>query len=288
MSKEKRLEAIQREGSALSLTRQCELLSVTRSSIYTEKKKQVESELNLKLLSLIDLQYSKHSDFGAERMHTWLVMDMGYKVNKKRIERLYYKVLGLKSLLPGPSTSTSRKENKKYPYLLRNMAITKENQVWATDITYIRMPHGFMYLMAVIDIYSRKILHWSLSNTMDSSWCCEVIKDCIDKYGVPEILNTDQGSQFTSDDFVYNVINQRIKLSMDGKGRALDNIYIERFCRTIKYEYVYLHPCNTATELYKGISQYMDYYNKERRHTSLANECPDDIYHATLNKLMAA
>jgi putative transposase len=240
--------------------------------------------MNLEILALMDKKYTERSDYGSRRMHKWLCLDLGYTINIKRVDRLYYKVLGLTSLLPGPHTSVARKEHKKYPYLLRNVSITHSNQVWVTDITYLPMNKGFMYLLAIMDVYSRKILSWSISNTMDSKWCYEHLEDTIALYGRPEIFNTDQGSQFTSDDFVYRVINNGIKLSMDGKGRALDNIYIERFWRTIKYEHVYLYPTSKADELYNGIDKYIRYYNEERIHSSIEDSKPSMFYNSALLK----
>ena len=226
----------------------------------------------------IDEMYLNHPEYGAERMHVWLVQDKGYNINLKRVERLYYNVMGLKALMPGPHTSTARKDHKKYPYLLRGIKAIRPNHIWMTDITYIRMEKGYMYLMAIIDVYSRKIVHWGLSNTMDSLWCCSVLEECITLNGLPSILNTDQGSQYTSDDFVYRVLNNGIRLSMDGKGRALDNIYIERFWRTIKYEHIYIRPSSTTIELYRGIAWFINWYNEERRHSELDNNPPSLLY----------
>jgi putative transposase len=223
--KSARYELIDKSYKDLSVSKQCELLSLNRSSLYVVKRPKSESEINLEILALMDKKYTPRCDYGSRRMHKWLCLDMGYTINIKRVDRLYYDVLGLRSLLPGPHTSIARKEHKKYPYLLRNVSITRANQVWVTDITYLSMSKGFMYLIAIMDVYSRKILSWSISNTMDSKWCYELLEHTIEQYGRPEIFNTDQGSQFTSDDFVYRVINHGIKLSMDGRGRALDNIY---------------------------------------------------------------
>ena len=195
--------------------------------------------------------------------------------------------MGLKALMPGPHTSLSVKEHKKYPYLLRNLKATKPNHVWMTDITYLPMEKGFMYMVAIIDVYSRKILHWSLSNTLDSMWCCQVLEECIRINGRPLILNTDQGSQFTSDDFVYRVLNNGIRLSMDGKGRAIDNIYIERFWRTLKYEHIYIRPSSTADLLWKGINWYIDWYNNHRRHSELGHNTPYNIYEIKMNRIAA-
>ena len=279
-----RYKLVDKSLKGFSLRQQCKLLSINRSSLYVVKRPKIESEMNLEILSLMDKKCTQRSDYGCRRMHKWLCLDMGYSINIKRISRLYYDVLGLTSLLPGPHTSIARKEHKKYPYLLRNVSITYANQVWVTDITYLPMNKGFMYLVAIMDVYSRKILSWSISNTMDSKWCYELLEDTIKQYGRPTIFNTDQGSQFRSDDFVYRVINNGIKLSMDGKGRALDNIYIERFWRTIKYEHVYLYPTNKADELYEGIDKYIKYYNDERIHSAIADSKPTVYYNSALLK----
>lgn len=261
----------------LSFSTQCSLLGICRSSMYYPKKGG-ESELNLELMNLMDKMYIDHPEYGADRMHIWLVHDKGYQINLKRIERLYYRVMGLQALMPGPHTSLSVREHKKYPYLLRNLKVTKPNHVWMTDITYLPMEKGFMYMVAIIDVYSRKILHWSLSNTLDSLWCCQVLEECIQINGRPLILNTDQGSQFTSDDFVYRVLNNGIRLSMDGKGRAIDNIYIERFWRTLKYEHIYIRPSSTADLLWQGIKWFVDWYNNHRRHSELGHNTPSNTY----------
>ena len=267
----------EQSNQELSMRKRCSLLQVNRSSLYIEKQGS-ESPLNLELMEHIDRKYLDHPEYGAERMHTWLVHDMNYDVNIKRINRLYYGVMGLHSLMPGPHTSRANKVHKKYPYLLRKLKITRPNQVWQTDITYIPMHKGFMYMIAIIDVYSRKILYWDLGNTMEAMWCCRVLEECIEMHGRPEILNTDQGSQFTSDDFVYRVINNGIKLSMDGQGRALDNIYIERFWRTLKYEHIYIRPAKDGKDLRDGVTWFIKYYNAERRHTELENKTPDTIF----------
>lgn len=270
----------------LSLRSKCMLLNISRSSIYYQKIDK-ESEFNLQIMSLMDKMYFEHPEFGAQRMHTWLVMEKGLTVNLKRIERLYYNVMGLRAMMPGPHTSTARIEHKKYPYLLRGMTILYSNHIWMTDITYIPMQKGYMYLMAIIDVYSRKILNWGLSNTMDTMWCCKILEECIQINGAPQILNTDQGSQFTSDDFVYRVLNNQIKLSMDGKGRATDNIYIERFWRTVKYEHIYIRPTTEVAELWKGINWFITWYNESRRHTELDNKTPSFMYQKGMKQIAA-
>ena len=287
-SKAERYKFLDKDHPTLSIRQQCAILALTRSSIYVEKVEENCSEINAELMRLMDKKYLLNPEYGAGRMHTWLTLDNGYKVNAKRIERLYYTVMGLKSLLPGPHTSVARKENKKYPYLLKQLDIIHPNHVWALDITFIPMRRGHLYLVAIIDLFSRKILNWSISNTMTSMWCCEVLELAIEKYGRPEIINTDQGSQFTSDEFAYRVVNNGIKFSMDGKGRALDNIFIERFWRTIKYEHIYLYPASNGTELHQGVQKYIEYYNSERRHSSIGDQRPDQVYGESLIERVAA
>ena len=212
-------------------------------------------------------------------MHIWLTRDKGYDVSLNRVSRLYYKVMGLRSLLPGPHTSKRNKEHTVYPYLLGDLKIDRPNQVWQTDITYIPMKNGFMYLTAIIDVYSRYIVGWSLSNTMEAEWCTELLEQAIQTYGVPEIINTDQGAQYTSQVFTdYVNLLYETKLSMDGKGRATDNAYIERFWRSVKYEHIYINPTDNALELHRGIAKYIQYYNNELRQRNLDNETPKTMY----------
>ena len=273
--KEKRT-MISRDHSKLSVTKQSKLLQLHRSGLYYKPKG--ESELNLELMRLIDAHYIDYPFKGAKRMHTWLTMDKGYKVNRKRIERLYYDVMGLRAIMPGKHTSRRNKEHKVYPYLLRNLKIDRPNQVWATDITYIPMRKGFMYLVAIIDLHSRYVLNWSVSNTMDAQWCTETLQEAIDTHGKPTIINTDQGSQFTSEVFTSTVLSNDIKLSMDGKGRAIDNVFIERLWRSVKYESVYLNPPDSGGDLYKQLTQYFGYYNNQRRHQGIDNQIPFKRY----------
>jgi len=257
----------------LSIRKQCELLCISRTKYYY--KPQTESLVNLHIMKLMDEQYQKTPFYGFPRMYefvkracpTWIL-------NKKRVERLYKK-MDLRSVLPGPHTSKTNPESVyKFPYLLKKLKIGKVNQVWASDITYIPMPRGYMYLYAVIDLYSRFIVNWGLSNNMNADWCVTITREAFQKWGKPEIFNTDQGAQFTSDDFVDLLKEFKIQQSMDGKGRAIDNIFIERFWRTIKYEYIYINPSNGGHELYFGIEEYMRFYNYERSHDSLEKETP--------------
>jgi putative transposase len=267
---------IERDHPELSLVQQCGLLGINRSGIYYKPRS--ERSLNEELMRLMDEHYLEHPYKGAPRMYSWLTRDMGYAVSYNRVSRLYYEVMGLRALIPGPHTSKRAKDHAVFPYLLRGLEITHSNQVWATDITYIPMAKGFMYLVAVIDLHSRMILNWSVSNTMKAEWCKEVVAGAVEAYGKPEIFNTDQGAQFTSSVFSEYILGQGIKLSMDGKGRATDNAFIERFWRSLKYEHIYLWPPNNATELYQGIQRYIKWYNNERRHSSLNDQIPGEVY----------
>ncbi|VAW45730.1 Mobile element protein [hydrothermal vent metagenome] len=267
---------IDKGHAGLSIVKQCGLLNINRSGLYYDPKN--ISELNLALMRLIDEHYLEHPYKGARRMHTWLTKDLGHKVSKNRIENLYFNKMSLRSILPGPHTSKRNKEHKTYPYLLRELKITKPNQVWGTDITYIPMANGFMYLIAVIDLYSRYVVHWSVSNSMEAEWCAEFIQEAFDIHGTPEILNTDQGAQFTSEVFTSTVLASHVKLSMDGKGRATDNAFIERFWRSIKYEKLYIHPPKDGVDLYHKVEEYLYYYNHERRHSSIGDEPPATRY----------
>lgn len=269
---------VRKGHSKLSIVQQCKLLSIHRSGIYYKPTE--ESELNLELMRLMDEHYLHHPFKGARRMHIWLRKDKGYKVSKNRIERLYYRVMGLRSLMPGKHTSRRCKAHKVYPYLLKDLRIERVNQVWSTDITYIPMKKGFMYLTAVIDIHSRCVLNWSISNTMDAAWVTEVMEETIQMYGEPEIIDTDQGSQYTSDEFTRMVLHEdrNIKLSMDSKGRATDNAFIETLWKSIKYEKIYLNPPEDGLQLYQMVDEYFTYYNHERRHSSLQDQHPISLY----------
>jgi len=262
--------------SDLSKSAQCRILGIPRSGIYYENRN--ESPLNLELMRLMDKHYHYHPYKGAPRMHVWLTKDKNYMVSRNRIDRLYYKVMGLRAIIPGPHTSKRHKNHAVYPYLLRGLAINRPMQVWATDITYMPLPLGFMYLTAVIDLYSRYVLSWSLSNTMEADWCRQMIEAAIDRHGKPEILNTDQGAQYTGDVFSRYVVDQGIKLSMDGKGRATDNAFIERLWRTVKYENARFKNYQNGTDMTSGMEDFFSDYNTQRRHSSLGDETPEKIY----------
>lgn len=202
---------------------------------------------------------------------------LGHCVNRKRVQRLM-RQMGLAGMAPGPNTSKAHPAHKIYPYLLRGLEVTRPNQVWSTDITYIRLARGFVYLVAIIDWYSRKVLSWRLSNSMDASFCVDCLESAIHQYGKPEIFNSDQGSQFTSHEFTGVLLKHEISISMDGRGRALDNIFVERLWRTVKYEDIYLKQYRDMPDLLLGLSQYFDYYNHERMHQSLSYLTPSEVY----------
>lgn len=263
------------KNSKISWRRQCELLGIHRSGLYYKPKG--ESALNLHLMKIIDRQYTATPFYGVPRMWNFINQAYGYKISKNRVERLY-KLMDIRAIGPNPYTSKPGKTAYKFPYLLRDLKISRPNQVWAADITFIAMARGFMYLFAIIDLYSRYIVNWSISNTMTAQWCVAAIKEALLLNGKPEILNTDQGSQFTSDEYVDLLQDESIQISMDGKGRAIDNIFIERFWRSYKYEYLYLNPPNGGAELYDGTEEYMRFYNHERGHEPLGYQIPAEVY----------
>lgn len=256
-----------------SIRRQCRLAGVPRSGIYFEGVP--ETPENLVLMRLIDEQYMKHPEFGYPRMTDWL-RDEGHEVNHKRVARLMRR-MGIQAITPGPHTSKPAPEHKIYPYLLRNVEIERVNQVWSTDITYIPMRYGFMFLVAVIDWYSRYVLAWELSNTLESQFCVAALDGALTQ-GTPEIFNTDQGSQFTSETFTDVLLDQGITISMDGRGRALDNVFIERLWWTVKYEEVYPKGYGDGHALYRGLDNYFGYYNNERKHSALDKRTPSEVF----------
>ena len=266
----------------MTLSRQCQLLKVTRSVVYEQKKRLLRDvdAGDLILLKLLDEEYTRHPFYGSRRMRRYLE-DSGYSVNRKRVQRLMQQ-LGLVGMAPGPNTSKAHPQHKLYPYLLRGVDIIRPNQVWSTDITYIRLSRGFVYLVAIIDWYSRKVLAWRLSNTMDAGFCVDCLEEAITNYGPPEIFNSDQGSQFTSDSFTGVLIENGITISMDGRGRALDNIFFERLWRTVKYEDVYLKKYDGMQDLLLGLTQYFLFYNDERWHQSLNYKTPNEVYQTAM------
>ena len=260
----------------MALTRQCELTGIPRSSVYAPRLAAAPDEQELTLLVQIDAEYTRHPFYGSRKMMVYL-RAMGHRINRKRVQRLMG-ILGLAGMAPGPNTSRPHPQHKIYPYLLRGVEVTRPNQVWSTDITYIRLARGFVYLVAVIDWYSRKVLAWRLSNTLDSGFCVDCLEQALQTCGAPEIFNTDQGCQFTSEAFTGVLKRHGIAISMDGRGRALDNIFVERLWRSVKHEDVYLKGYATVPELLLGLTQYFVFYNMERTHQSLDYSTPHEVY----------
>lgn len=268
---------LERDHKDLSVREQCKVLAIARSGVYYISRKDMKQDEELMLL--IDKIYLDHPTLGTRGMKDQLRRRYDRVVNRKRIQRLY-SVMGIQVIYPRQNTSGPGKGHMIYPYLLRNLAITHTDQVWSTDITYIPMKKGFMYLMAVMDLYSRKVIHWGLSNTMDAAWCTSVLKEALQKGSKPKIFNTDQGSQFTSDLFTGLLKEQRIQISMDGKGRANDNAFIERLWRSLKQENIYLKMYEDGQKLYLGVKEWMEYYNQGRGHQSLQYQTPNEVYKA--------
>lgn len=261
------------EDSKVSIRKQCDMLSVNRGSFYY--KPLGESKLNLDLMKHIDQIHLKYPSFGMRRIVNELE-EIGYKVNIKRISRLM-NLMGIEAIYPKQNLSKLGKAKYIHPYLLRGLKINRSNQVWQIDISYVPMEKGFMYLTVVIDVYSRFIVGWQLSNSLEKETQTELINALIDRYGKPEIINSDQGSQYTSSHWINCLNDHGIKISMDGKGRATDNIYVERFFRTIKYDYIYLNPAKTGLELYQGIKEFINGYN-QRKHQGIGNKKPMKLY----------
>lgn len=257
----------------LSVSQQCELLGLGRSSYYYEPA--AESAENLALMERIDREYTAHPFRGSRGMTAWLRRE-GHEINRKRVQRLM-RLMGLEAVYPKPRLSIGGAGHKVFPYLLRNVAIERVNQVWSTDITYIPMPNGFMYLTAVIDWYSRYVLSWKLSNTLDVVFCLEALEEAL-RQGCPEVFNTDQGVQFTSASFTGRLESAGAQVSMDGRGRCLDNVFVERLWRTVKYEYVYLWRPEAVPALAEGLTTYFGYYNEARTHQSLEDQTPAEVY----------
>ncbi len=261
-------------GDSPSMRRQCELLGVSRSSLYYRA---VEPDAEtLALMRRMDELHLKHPFFGA-RMLAKTLKQEGQQVNRKRIQRLM-RLMGLESVAPKPNTSKAAPEHPVYPYLLRHLKVCRANQVWAADITYIPMARGFAYLVAVIDWYTRRVLAWRLSNTMEATFCVEALHEALERFGQPEIFNTDQGAQFTAEEFTTVLRDRSIKISMDGKGRFIDNIFVERLWRSLKYEEVYLNPYDSVSEAREGIGQYLNFFNNERPHSALGYQTPASFY----------
>jgi len=264
---------IESNNTDISVARQCELLGVNRSSYYYTPA--FESTLNLELMRLIDIQYTRTPFYGVRKLTKYLRRS-GYRINHKRISRLMH-LMALQGVAPKPSLSQKHPAHKIYPYLLRDIAITDCNQVWSTDITYIRLKRGFLYLAAIMDWFSRFVIAWRLSNTLDIYFCLEMLREALG-YGQPLIFNSDQGVQFTSNKFTGILEARKIEISMDGRGRCFDNIFIERLWRSVKYEEVYLHDYQTPQEAYSGLNRYFRFYNHERIHASLDYQTPTEVY----------
>lgn len=267
------------KNADLSVVKQCTLLGLNRSSLYYQAV--VPNEAELILMRLIDELHLKLPFAGSRRMVSELKA-RGYAVNRKRVQRLM-RLMGIEAICPKPGTSRANKHHKIYPYLLKDLSIDKPNGVWAADITYIPMSRGFCYLVAIIDVYSRKILAWKLSNTLDVRFCLEALDEAIAHFGTPQIFNTDQGAQFTSQAFTAALLQHDIRISMDGKGRWKDNVFIERFWRTLKYEEVYLHAYLDLHEARAQLAAYITYYNLQRTHSSLEHKTPADVYTRVVN-----
>ena len=275
---------IERANPQLSVVRQCRVLGIDRSGLYYLPRP--ESEEELVLMRLIDEQYLKTPFYGSRQMRNHLV-GLGHAVNRKRVQRLM-RLMGLKAVAPGPHTSRPHPEHKVYPYLLRGLVIDRPDQVWATDITYIPMARGFMYLIAVMDWATRKVLSWRVSNTLDTTFCTEALKEALLNYGRPDIFNTDQGVQFTSEAFTGVLKIWGIEISMDGRGRCHDNIFVERLWRTVKYECIYLNAFEDGRHLRETLGSYFDWYNQERPHAALGGKSPDTLYFAKQKNLPLA
>ena len=260
----------------VTVVRQCVLAGVSRATVYAQQKPKRVDESDLLISRLIDEEYTRHPFYGSRRMVVFLGK-AGHIVNRKRVQRLM-RQMGLAGMAPGPNTSQAHPEHKVYPYLLRGVPVIRPNQVWSTDITYIRLAHGFAYLVAVIDWYSRRVLSWRISNNMEATFCVDCLEEAIRNHGRPEIFNTDQGSQFTGDAFTGVLKREGIVISMDGRGRAFDNIFVERLWRNVKHEDVYLKGYCSMVELTLGLTEYFAFYNGERPHQSLGYKTPNTVY----------
>ena len=265
---------IEPEHPKLSVRRQCELIGLSRSSYYREPGG--ESEENLELMRLIDEEYTRHPFYGSRKMKKYL-RNLGYKVSRKRVQRLM-RLMGLESIAPRKRTTIREKAHKIYPYLLRGLEINYSNQVWCSDLTYIRLRGGFVYLTVVMDWYSRYVLSWEISVTMDDDFCVSALERALRLNGKPDIFNTDQGSQYTGHAFTGVLKDHGVRISMDGKGRAMDNIMVERLWRTVKYEDIYIKDYETLEDLKKGLKNYFWFYNNERPHQSLGDRTPAEVY----------
>jgi len=264
----------------LPISQQCRLLDLSRSSVYYQPVP--VSDKDLEVMKALDALHLQFPFMGSRQLRDQL-RGQGYRINRKRVQRLMHK-MGIQAIYAKPNTSIPNRAHKVYPYLLRHLEINRPNQVWCTDITYIPMEKGFLYLVAVMDWYSRKVLSWRLSNTLDTGFCIDALQEAIAEYGVPEIFNSDQGCQFTSEQFTQVLKHHQIAISMDGKGRWMDNVFIERLWRSLKYEEVYLKAYQSVRETEQGIGTYLRFYNQQRTHQSLDNRTPDSIYWSALKQ----
>jgi putative transposase len=264
---------VEADHPQLSVRRQCDLLGLCRSSLYYQPA--AETPENLALMKLIDKHYTAHPYFGSRKMALWLQRS-GHEVNRKRVQRLM-RLMGLEAIYPKPKLSVADPQYKKYPYLLRDVPVERPDQVWSADITYVPLPGGFMYLAATIDWYSRYVLAWRLSNTLDGSFCLDMLDEAL-SLGKPEVFNTDQGVQFTAEAWTSRLLSAGVAVSMDGKGRCLDNVFVERLWRTVKYEDIYLKGYEAVPPLQSGLKAYFPFYNEERPHQSLDYRTPAEVY----------
>jgi len=276
MSRAERRALVERENPALPVSRQCRLLAVSRSLIY--RKPAEVSEQDRAIVALIDRQYLARPYYGSRRMAAWLATQ-GHLVNRKRVRRLM-RLMGLVAIYQRLNTSKAAAAHKVYPYLLGGLTIERVNQVWCSDVTYIPMAKGFLYLVVIMDWVSRAVLAWRLSNTLGAEFCVEALEEALARYGRPEIFNTDQGNQFTSDGFTGTLKRHAITISMDGKGRCMDNIFVERLWRSLKYEEVYLNAYASLAEAKAGLGAWLSFYNEERQHQSLGYRTPRQAYEA--------
>ena len=274
MSRAARLDMIDRSDSRVSLARQCRLVGISRSSLYYRPK--APDAATLDLMRRIDEQYLKTPFYGSRKMTVWL-REQGYAAGRDRVRGLM-RLLGLEAIYQKPRTSKPAAGHKIYPYLLRDLVIDRSNQVWCTDVTYIPMAKGFLYLVAVMDWFSRYVLSWRLSTSLHADFCVDALEEALDCYGKPEIFNTDQGAQFTSEAFTTVLLDAKITISMDGKGRCMDNIFIERLWRSLKYEEVYLNAYETVVDAKAGIGSWISFYNVSRPHQALGYRTPTEIF----------
>ena len=275
---------IEPKSDDLTISRQCELLDISRGAYYYKPASGVD-ENDLKTMSIIDETYTMHPYFGTRRMAKHLEA-RGFAVGRKGVRR-YYRIMGLEAVYPKINLSKRNQAHKVYPYLLKGLEVVRTNQVWCSDITYIRLSQGFVYLVAVMDWHSRYILSWRVSITLENDFCVEALEEAIAKYGKPEIFNTDQGVQYTSENFVSTLKKYNILISMDGKGRALDNVFIERFWRSLKQEKIYRIVLESVMDAKTAINEYMHFYNHERMHQTLEYSTPELIYYSTKNAMVA-